>query len=84
LKSRLTDKYAVREFIKEKIGEKYLIPNLGVWNKFDDIDFDKLPNQFVLKGNHGCGCNIIVKDKKTFDKVQELLKKYKYNQNRCT
>lgn len=76
LKSRLTDKYAVREFIKEKIGEKYLIPNLGVWNKFDDIDFDKLPNQFVLKGNHGCGCNIIVKDKKTFDK-EDARKKFK-------
>lgn len=76
LKSRLTDKYAVRDFIKEKIGEKYLIPNLGVWDKFDDIDFDKLPNQFVLKGNHGCGCNIIVKDKSTFDK-EEARKKFK-------
>lgn len=76
LKSRLTDKYAVREFIKEKIGEKYLIPNLGVWDKFDDIDFDKLPNQFVLKGNHGCGCNIIVKDKASFDK-EYARKKFK-------
>lgn len=76
LKSKLTDKYAVREFIKEKIGEKYLIPNLGVWDKFDDIDFDKLPNQFVLKGTHGCGCNIIVKDKSTFD-INDARKKFK-------
>ncbi len=76
LKSKLTDKYAVREFIKEKIGEKYLIPNLGVWNKFDDIDFDKLPKQFVLKGTHGCGCNIIVRDKSTFD-INDARNKFK-------
>ena len=63
LKTRLADKYLVREWVKEKIGEKYLIPLLGVWDKFDDIDFDKLPNQFVLKCNHGSGYNIIVKDK---------------------
>ena len=67
LKTRLADKYLVREWVKEKIGEKYLIPLLGVYDKFDDIDFDKLPNQFVIKCNHGCGYNIIVKDKKTLD-----------------
>lgn len=76
IKSKLTDKYAVREFITEKIGAKYLIPNLGVWDDFDSIDFDKLPEQFVLKGTHGCGCNIIVKDKKNFDK-EDARKKFK-------
>lgn len=68
LKTKFADKYLVREWIKEKIGEKYLIPLLGVWDKFDDIDFDKLPNQFVLKCNHGSGYNIIVKDKSKFNK----------------
>lgn len=67
IKTRLADKYLVREWVKERIGEQYLIPLLGVWDSFDDIDFDKLPNQFVLKANHGCGWNIIVKDKKEFD-----------------
>ncbi len=69
LKTRLADKYLVREWVKEKIGEEYLIPLLGVWEKFDDIDFDKLPEKFVLKANHGCGWNIIVKDKNKLDKV---------------
>jgi len=43
IKSQLADKYLVREYVKEKIGEEYLIPLLGVWDKFDEIDFDKLP-----------------------------------------
>lgn len=68
LKTRLTDKYLVREWVKEKIGEKYLVSLLGVWDKFDDIDFDKLPQKFVLKCNHGCGMNIIVTDKSMFNK----------------
>ena len=68
IKTRLADKYLVRQWVADKIGEQYLIPLLGVWDNFDDIDFDLLPNQFVLKCNHGCGYNIIVRDKKTFDK----------------
>ena len=67
LKSRLTDKYAVRSWIAEKIGDEYLIPLLGVWNDFDDINFDDLPEKFVLKCNHGSAMNIIVRDKKFFD-----------------
>ncbi|MDY6993883.1 MAG: ATP-grasp fold amidoligase family protein [Pseudomonadota bacterium] len=68
LKTRLSDKYLVRDWVTEKIGEEYLIPLLGVWDDFDEIDFDQLPNQFVLKANHGCGWNIIVRDKCTFAK----------------
>ncbi|MBN1366895.1 MAG: hypothetical protein JW967_03105 [Dehalococcoidales bacterium] len=68
LKTRLSDKYLVRDWIKENIGEQYLIPLLGVWDKFDDIEFDKLPDSFVLKANHGCGWNVVVKDKNIFDK----------------
>lgn len=63
IKTRLADKYLVRDWITEKIGNKYLIPLLGVYNSFEEIDFNKLPNQFVIKCNHGCGYNIIVKDK---------------------
>ena len=70
LKSRLADKYSVRDWIKEKIGEKYLVPLLGVYDKFDDIDFTKLPNRFVIKCTHGSGYNIIVKDKATFDAIK--------------
>lgn len=69
LKTRLADKYLVRDWVKEKIGEEYLIPLLGVWDSFDEIDFDQLPDQFALKANHGSGWNIIVKDKSRFDKA---------------
>ncbi len=74
IKTRLADKYLVREWVKEKIGEQYLIPLLGVYDKFEDIDFDKLPNQFVIKCNHGSGWNIIVKDKLKLD-LQETKEK---------
>ena len=76
LKTQLADKYLVRDYISEKIGDEYLIPLLGVWGSFDDIDFDSLPNQFVLKANHGSGWNIIVRDKSKFDK-KEAKKKFK-------
>ena len=65
----MSDKYLVRDFIKEKIGDEYLIPLLGVWDKASDIDYSKLPDQFVLKCNHDSGSVIICKDKKTFNKV---------------
>ena len=51
----MADKYKVREYIKEKIGEEYLIPLLGVYDKFEDIDFSTLPNKFVIKPNHTSG-----------------------------
>ena len=57
------DKYEVRKYIAEKIGEEYLIPLLGVWDKYEDIDFEQLPNQFVLKPNHTSGNVYICKDK---------------------
>lgn len=78
IKTRLADKYLVRDWVKEKIGEQYLIPLLGVYDKFEDIDFDKLPNQFVIKCNHGSGWNIIVKDKSKLNlsEVKEKLDKW--------
>ena len=75
LKTKLTDKYLVREWIKEKIGEQYLVKLLGVWESFDDINFDLLPNKFILKANHGCEMNIIVKNK-TILNIPEARKKF--------
>ena len=69
LKTRLADKFEVREWIREKIGEKYLTPLIGVYDTFDEIDFDRLPDKFVLKTTHGSGYNIVVKDKSRFDKA---------------
>lgn len=69
-KSVLSDKYAVREWVAETIGEEHLIPLLGCWDRFEDIDFDALPDQFVLKTNNGSGTNLIVKDKSKLNKKQ--------------
>ena len=66
-KTRLSDKYLVREYVKEKIGEEYLVSLLGVWNSFEEIDFSKLPEKFALKANHGCGYNLIVLNKEELD-----------------
>ncbi len=74
----MVDKYRVREYISEKLGEEYLIPLLGVWDDPEEIDFDKLPNQFVLKCNHNSGLGMcICKDKSKLDikKVKAELKK---------
>ncbi len=68
LYTQLVDKYVVREYIKKEIGEEYLIPLLGVWDHFEDIDFNKLPDQFVLKCTHDSGGLVVCKDKKTLDK----------------
>ena len=66
----LVDKYEVKKYIAEKIGEQYIIPTLGVWDSFDEIDFDSLPDQFVLKCTHDSGGLAIVRDKATFDKAK--------------
>jgi len=70
MKTRLADKYAVREWVTEKIGQKYLIPLVGVYEKFEDINFEVLPNKFVIKCNHGAAMNIIIKDKSTLDLIK--------------
>ena len=67
LKTKLSDKYAVRDWIKEKIGDTYLIPLIGIYESPDEIDYDALPNEFVMKCNHGSGMNIVVNDKSVFD-----------------
>lgn len=80
-KSRLADKILVRSWIKEKIGEDYLIPICGVWRDVESIPFEQLPDKYVLKANHGCGWNVIVTDKASVDvnsvkrKLREWLEK---------
>lgn len=64
----LVDKYEVKYIVSDLIGKECVIPTLGVWDCFDEIDFDRLPNQFVLKCTHDSGGLVIVKDKATFDK----------------
>ncbi|MBR5321205.1 MAG: glycosyl transferase [Clostridia bacterium] len=61
--SKFVDKLAVREYIKDVLGEEYLFPLIGKWASFDDIDFNSLPNQFVLKCNHDSGSTKVIKDK---------------------
>lgn len=63
----LVDKYEVKKYVAERIGDKYIIPTLGVWDKYEDIDFDLLPEQFVLKCTHDSGGLVICKDKSKFD-----------------
>lgn len=69
--TRMVDKYEAKKYVADIIGEEYIIPTLGVWDKFEDIDFDKLPNQFVLKTTHGGGNTgvVICRDKSTFNKA---------------
>lgn len=77
----MADKYAVKQYVADKIGSEYIIPTLGVWNHFDDIDFEKLPNQFVLKCTHDSGGLVICRDKSKLDlkaarkKIETCLKR---------
>lgn len=66
----LVDKYAVKEYVKKIIGEEYLIPTIGVYDKFEEINFDKLPNQFVIKCTHDSGGILICTDKSKLDMKQ--------------
>ena len=67
--TEMVDKYLAKKYVEKHIGEKYIIPTLGVWDDFDQIEFEKLPNQFVLKTTHDSGGVVICKDKAKFDKV---------------
>ena len=67
--TEMVDKYLAKKYVEKRIGEKYIIPTLGVWDKFDQIEFEKLPDQFVLKTTHDSGGVVICKDKANFDKA---------------
>lgn len=78
----MVDKYAVKEYVANIIGEEYIIPTLGVWDTPNDIDWNSLPDKFVLKTTHGGGGSgvVICKDKSTFDKQKAIEKLWKsYN-----
>ena len=63
----MVDKYEAKKYVADIIGEECIIPTIGIYDKFDDIDFDKLPNQFVIKCTHDSGGLAIVKDKSKMD-----------------
>ena len=68
LYTTLVDKYKVKEYVKNLIGPQYVVKLLGVWDNFDQIDFDKLPDKYVLKCNHNSGRIFICEDKSKFNK----------------
>lgn len=78
--TKMVDKYEAKKYVADIIGEEYIIPTLGLWDSFDEIDFDSLPEQFVLKCTHDSGGLIICKDKKRLDlkkakkKIEKSLK----------
>lgn len=75
---KCTDKYQVREYVESKGCGDYLTVNLGTWESVEDVEWDKLPNKFVLKCTHGCAYNILCKDKNifNFDDAQKKLKRW--------
>lgn len=80
----MVDKYEAKKYVAECIGEQYIIPTLGVWEQFDDIDFDALPKQFVLKCTHDSGGVVICRDREKLDieaarkKIEKSLKRNYY------
>lgn len=75
---KMVDKYKAKEYVANIIGKKYIIPTLGVYDKFDEIDFNELPNQFVIKCTHDSGGLVICKNKAMFNK-----KKARKKINKC-
>lgn len=78
LYTTMVDKYEVKKYIASTIGDEYVIPTLGIYDNFDDIDFNKLPDKFVIKCTHDSGGLVICKDKKNFD-----IKAAKKKINKC-
>ena len=71
---KYTDKYEVRKYVESVVGKEYLNEVLGIYDSFDEIDFDTLPNSFAMKATHGSSYNIVVKDKSTLDKKEAKAK----------
>ena len=65
--TKMVDKFEVKKYVADIIGEEYIVPTLGIWETFNGIDFDGLPNQFVLKCTHDSGGLVICKDKGNLD-----------------
>lgn len=75
------DKYAVRKYIEKTLGSKYLVPFIDVFDDVESIDFDKLPDKFVLKCTHGSRCNILCNDKKSLNIIEAKKKLKKWMKN---
>ncbi len=82
--TQMVDKFEAKKYFADTIGEQYIIKTIGVWSRFEDIDFNKLPNQFVLKTTHDSGGVVICRNKATFDikfakkKIKRSLKRNYY------
>ncbi len=70
----LVDKIEVKKYIAKTIGEKYVVPTIGIWKDTKEIDFELLPEKFVLKCSHDSGSVVICKDKRCFDKIAAINK----------
>lgn len=82
--TQMVDKYEAKKYVANIIGEEYIIPTLGVWDKFEDIDFDKLPNQFVLKTTHGGGnTGVVICRNKTLFNKDEARRKLNKSLKKC-
>lgn len=79
--TKMVDKYEAKEYVQDIIGSEYVIPTIAVWNNTEDIEWDKLPNQFVLKCTHDSGGLVICKDKTTLDRKKAIDKLKKSLQN---
>lgn len=77
----MVDKYQVKEYVANKLGKEYIIPTIGVWDNFDDINFEDLPNQFVLKCTHDSGGIVICKDKNKLN-IKSIRKKINHSLKR--
>lgn len=66
--TEMVDKFLAKKYVASIIGQEHIIPTLGVWSHFDDIDFDELPTQFVLKCTHDSGGLVVCKDKNNLNK----------------
>ena len=80
----MVDKYEAKKYVSDKIGERHIVPTIGVWDSFDQIDFAKLPEQFVLKCTHDSGGLVVCRNKKELDiedarrKIQKCMRKNFY------
>lgn len=72
--TKMVDKYEVKKIVSQKIGERYVIPTIGIYDKWSDIDFNKLPNKFVIKCTHDSGGIYICKNKSKFNKFKAKIK----------
>lgn len=72
--AQYTDKYEVRFYVEKTIGSQFLVKNFGVWENPEEIPFDKLPQQYVLKATHGSGWNIVVRDGNKLNPIETVQK----------